>query len=75
MKREVFKVQRQLGAPRRQARVLIYNKDRSITAELSSPPPGLVSMFSRRVMKIYVMGYVDKEGILRLDTKVPEQDW
>lgn len=75
MKTEVFKIQRQVGAPRRYARILIYNEDRSVTVQLSSPPRGLRRMLGRNMLKIYVEGFVDENGILHIEQQVTDKEW
>lgn len=66
-KTEVFKIQRPMSSTTGEP-YLIYNEDRSIFSQME-PTQELVKLMAG-AWKIYVNAYVDKDGILQIESVV-----
>lgn len=69
-KTQVFKIQRPMSSTTGEP-YLIYNEDRSIFSQME-PTQELVSLMNG-AWKIYVNAYIDKDGILQIESVVKEK--
>ncbi len=68
-KPQIFKIQRSFTGET----MLIYNKKRTVITELPYDHE-LDPLFGNKD-KIYVLGCVDSNGMIAIDTKVSERSW
>lgn len=73
MKSEIFKIQKPMYSSISNAPYIVYNKSRSFYGEVEATPE--LSTLMGLSYKIYVKGYVNNDGILNIDYKVPKQKW
>lgn len=70
--REIFKVQRDETGKR----ILIYNRDRSITQELEDPDGSIASKFSLAPLtKQYWRASIGEDGLFHAHKQVKERAW
>ena len=67
-KSEVFKIQRPMASSFSTSLILIYNKSRSVYAQV--PMTQEIAKMMGTDYKIYVKGHIDNSGILQIDSKV-----
>lgn len=72
-KSEVFKIQRPMASSFSTSLILIYNKSRSVYAQI--PMTQEIAKMMGTGYKIYVKGHVDNAGILQIEEKVSPQKW
>lgn len=72
-KSEVFKIQRPMASSFSTSLILIYNKSRSVYAQI--PMTQEIAKMMGTDYKIYVKGHVDSAGILQIEEKVSPQKW
>lgn len=71
--KQIFKLQRSVASTDNVAKVLIYNASRSIFQEIELTEE-MVALFDGD-LKIYVVGSINKEGILTIHERIGEQLW
>lgn len=71
-KTEIFKVQRPIGGSSLEP-ILVYNRNRSVFGQM--PMTQEIAKYMGSEYKIYVRGYIDKDGILQVEEKVSSQRW
>lgn len=73
-KDEVFKLQRPLHTNGDYNEILIYNEDRSVEAQLPVSSEVIELIFNDEY-KVYMLGKVGDDGIVRISGRVEDQDW